>query len=1348
MGGRHSQRNAVRLGLMPPITGIVGLYGPDISWAGTIATQIVNEEGGVLGRPVELILKDDGSIPETAVPAAEALIDEHHCVAVIGNLLSNSRIAVASQVTAPRRVPYLNFSFYEGSISEPYFYSFSALPNQQIDKMIPYMARTFGVKMFFAGHDYEWPRGSVDAAKRALLAVDGEVLGEEYLPMGSDFGSLLNRLARSGADVFVPYFAGSDQQELLKRFTEMNLKNHMQVVMGHYDEAMVAGLSPEVREGLFSSNTYFMSLATKENTHYLERLSRMPGVTGIWPEGNGVLTNFGEGTYLCVKAWARAVNLAGTLDSEAVAEALRHVEVDGPQGRVVMDPESRHATVNAYLSRCKADGTFEIIQSFGRIAPVLPKRYSEKATHLEQERQRDDWQFLGALRASPGDALAPALASALSDETRLRVHTWLASKERSPLLVLSEGDKDILAVSSLFCCDSSALLGRGFFDIDARCAPLLESGSIACMFVSDKGLVIHVDEMAASLLGYASAEVCVGRHVAGFWSRDVDWQVVAKTSQQVGLWVADARALHVDGTPISCRIAVKPLVHPDGHVLGHYLAICPSEQRDAAASLLERVQESTDTIIMTVEPTTGLIVDANRAACQSLGFTRDELIGLSSEVPFSPVFRRSHRELLRSFTSAASQIATSRTREAAGYRKDGTEFVVQCSVSTISVAGQGRLLVTMGNVDQLRRDSRREEWARQHDPLTRLPNADLIQDRVNNALLRSKTTRLQVGVLFVALPNLSHHYRNLEERDSILLALSERLPQLVGAGDTVGRSGETEFSVVCDRVRDPEHVYQLANRLTQALRRPLMIHDRAETVTASITVVLGRGSTLEALRAVGHDLHASSERYRALFESSPHGIVECDLDGVITLGNPAFLRIHGFSNEDCIGHGLWTMVADPIEADRLRIKVQEWRETPEESLYFVRHRTTGGESIDVRVDWDYRRDETGEAIGYVYVITDVTLQVRAERELVQLNQTLESRVQERTGELGHLNVQLVAQIAERREIENALRVSEERFRGVFEQAADGILLSDPDGRVLEANPAFGLIMGYSHRELLGMNLSDFGLPGHDQTLKEALDDGTEDTELSEHQLRTKDGDTIWVRLSHGVLLDSNDEFLFGFVLVHDITKAKAIEEQRRLMTRELDHRVKNNLAGIVALLQQTARATSNQNDLVETLSGRLDAMARVHEMLARNAWKEIDLAEIVSTTVAQFVVEEEQVTFGGPDILLPSSVAVPLGMALYEVSMNAAKHGALSHQAGSLQVQWSLDDAQENVQLDWNEQVASPLGHHKPGLGMRIIHGLVGHEIGGHAECRATSKGLRWEFSIPVDKPTAKVKSPADRAEA
>ena len=370
--------DSIKLGLLAPLSGLVELYGSEIAMAAKIAVDEINDAGGVLGKKLELIIEDDGSIPESAVPAAFKLIDEHHCCAIIGNLLSNSRISVSNLVSDVRKIPQLNFSFYEGGIHSPYFFHFAALPNQQIDKMIPYMAKRFGVKMFFAGNNYEWPRGSIDAAKSVLKNIGGEIVGEEYLSIGTsqdEINTLIDKVSKSGADVFVPYFAGQDQIDLLNAFTKHGLKRKMAVVMGHYDEAMVASLKPEVRDGFFSSNTYFMSIHSQENEKYKKHLLEQDGITGIWPDGNGVLTNFGEGTYLCVKAFAKAVNQAKSTDADALVKALEHIEVQGPQGLVKMDPHTHHAHVNTYLSECNRDGTFTIVESFGLLPPKAPKRY-------------------------------------------------------------------------------------------------------------------------------------------------------------------------------------------------------------------------------------------------------------------------------------------------------------------------------------------------------------------------------------------------------------------------------------------------------------------------------------------------------------------------------------------------------------------------------------------------------------------------------------------------------------------------------------------------------------------------------------------------------------------------------------------------------------------------------------------------------------------------------------------------------------------------------------------------------------------------------------------------------------
>ncbi|MDP4528509.1 ABC transporter substrate-binding protein [Alkalimonas delamerensis] len=370
--------DSVKLGLMPPLTGLVSLYGIEIVRAAQMACDEVNEQGGVLGRPLELVVEDDGSLPESAVAAAEKLVGQHACVAIIGNLLSNSRIAVAYRVAEPNRVPMLNFSFHEGSIQSPYFFHFAALPNQQIDRMIPYMHQQYGPRMFFAGNNYEWPRGSIAAAKEALAKSGGTVLGEEYLDLGVSAEAierLLDSIEAAAPDVFVPYFAGADQINLLTRFSERGFKSKIAVVMGHYDEMLASKLPPEVREGFYSSNSYFMSVASDANRAILERLAQMPDVDGIWPHGNGTLTNFSEGAYVCVKAFATAANAAGSTSPEALVGALKTVRVTAPQGKVVMEPETQHASVNCYLTRCNREGVFDIVQAFKEQPPVIPERY-------------------------------------------------------------------------------------------------------------------------------------------------------------------------------------------------------------------------------------------------------------------------------------------------------------------------------------------------------------------------------------------------------------------------------------------------------------------------------------------------------------------------------------------------------------------------------------------------------------------------------------------------------------------------------------------------------------------------------------------------------------------------------------------------------------------------------------------------------------------------------------------------------------------------------------------------------------------------------------------------------------
>ncbi|NEV64895.1 ABC transporter substrate-binding protein [Thiorhodococcus minor] len=789
-----SLHDPVPLGLLPPLTGLVALYGPEISWAARIACDEVNAAGGVLGRPLSLVIEDDGSLPETAVPAAQRLLDQHGCVALVGNLLSSSRIAVASQVAEPRRVPYLNFSFYEGSIANRYFFNFAALPNQQIDHMIPYLAELAGPKMFFAGSNYEWPRGSIDAAKRALLRIGGEVVGEEYLPIGSDqIDDLLSRVRMSGANVFVPYFAGEDQINLLSRFTELGLKRQMAVVMGHYDEAMAACLAPEVREGLYSSNTYFMSVDTPANRRYLEALAELPEVEGLHPEGNGVLTNFGEGAYLCVHAFAQAVSQAQSLEVEALIPALERVEINGPQGRVRMDPATHHAHVHNHLAQCGFDGTFAIVESFGSYPPHIPRRYrrGESASASLEE-----------ARAMPGGA------------------------------------------------DASGRL------------------NVAVVAVDGAGRIEYVNRALRRLWGLDLSASLAGAPVGRLWDPSEDLSRIEAELARRPEWHGTLTARYGDGRRHRLMVVAEPTFQADDTGGGYTLACLdpqeiPAQQRIGTHQILAMV----DVAVLAMHAD-GVITEANRRAAEMFGYGDEELIGLPLSELVPPEYRQRHIDHVRAFFDGEQSERLMGARpELSAYRKDGSPFPVEISISKLDVGGDWAVVATVRDITDRKASEEALVWRASHDALTGLANRSLILERLAQALRRSGQRAHGVALLFIDLDGfkLINDTHGHSKGDELLKAIAQRLVEHVRPGDTVARLGGDEFVILCDQVESPASIASLADRLNDLLRKPVELDGDRLFAAASIGVATGHGSTHGAedlLRNADAAMYEAKERGR------------------------------------------------------------------------------------------------------------------------------------------------------------------------------------------------------------------------------------------------------------------------------------------------------------------------------------------------------------------------------------------------------------------------------------------------------------------------------------------------------
>lgn len=909
--GLHKTKpvNSVRLGLMAPMSGIVSLYGREIVRAATIATTEINRKGGVLGRPLELIVVDDGSLPETAIPAALHLVEAAKCACLIGNLLSNTRIEVSARVTDLHKIPLLNFSNYEGSIQSPYFFHFGALPNQQIDRMIPYILNRFGPKMFFAGANYEWPRGSIDAGRHVLGESGGEVVGEEYLPLGTeDFRELLQKVERSGADVFVPYFAGSDQMNLLTRFTEMGLKKRMTVVMGHYNEAMVSHLSPEVREGFFSSNTYFMSVDTEANRKVLEMLEMQPDVMGIWPKGNGILTNFGEGTYACVHAFAKAANQAGTVEAFDLCKALATVRIQSPQGEVVMDPLSQHAAVNSYLARCNENGSFTIIERFGQIGPVLPSRYrkdpSIQSPGMIPPGLNSNTQMLpnevGIAYASPSGRIfhaSPAFCTVMGKPLSslqgrsLATLTHPRSLEQGQSLLESMlededcGDSHFIVTNTseetvqfkLMVVRSPARQPISF--VAYACSGVhgppngmgYGNHQLGTAHLDSRKRLIYVDDAFLAIWGLEDRQMVLGSTL-NTWFTDPD--LVDNALKQAGPkgWSGAFTARLPNGSSKKLRASIEVLFNRKRRILGTVLTCQPLQKdppwqpfNDALTS--KTIMAVADIAIIATNGQ-GQMIQANQAAADMFGYQHRDLLGLSVRYLVPPNQRDGHLAMIQRLASNHSPSTIySEKRELQGYRKDGSEFPTQVSFSVFHGHHGQMVVITIKDITEQKRAEAHLTWQATHDPLTRLPNRSLLKDRLSNALRRSARERKQIALLFIDLDGFKLINDSFGHAlgDRLLVLVAERLLASVRPGDTVARFGGDEFVVVCEQLSEEDAIASLIQRIISAIRQPIPFGDQPLYATASIGVALGIGNKHtadELLRNADATMYIAKERGR------------------------------------------------------------------------------------------------------------------------------------------------------------------------------------------------------------------------------------------------------------------------------------------------------------------------------------------------------------------------------------------------------------------------------------------------------------------------------------------------------
>jgi len=286
-------------------------------------------------------------------------------------------------------------------------------------------------------------------------------------------------------------------------------------------------------------------------------------------------------------------------------------------------------------------------------------------------------------------------------------------------------------------------------------------------------------------------------------------------------------------------------------------------------------------------------------------------------------------------------------------------------------------------------------------------------------------------------------------------------------------------------------------------------------------------------------------------------------------------------------------------------------------------------------------------------------------------------------------------MTERQKVDQALRTSGAKLmqqKRLIDLSHDPIFVWNFDNGIVEWNRGSEELYGYTAAEAVGRRTSELlhtEVPGSSfSKLRETLlREGSWEGELKQ---TVKDGRELTVESR--LQIEPGDGQRLVLESTRDVTERNRLEERQSLLLRELTHRVKNTLAIVQSIANQTLRHSRGGAQFVERFNARLSALSTAHTLLVQSNWQGADFAALARAQLAPYVADApERVHLDGPGLTLPPDLATSFGLVLHELAANAAKYGALSRDKGTVDIAWSTSGNPRHLRMEWREKGGPPV---------------------------------------------------------
>jgi PAS domain S-box-containing protein len=700
-------------------------------------------------------------------------------------------------------------------------------------------------------------------------------------------------------------------------------------------------------------------------------------------------------------------------------------------------------------------------------------------------------------------------------------------------------------------------------------------------------------------------------------------------------------------------------------------------------------EQAADAIL--VHDLTGNLVDVNRQACESLGYTRDELLSMSVadvEVDYDP------GSLMHLWGRISSGLP--RTLEGTHRRKDGSTFPVEIRVGVFEAGERPLMLALVRDVSGRREAEKRirETEHRYRTLVEQIPAVTYVQEPIESDNPKAITYMSPQYEAMLGYPadaeivDEEHWLRTVHPDDR------ERVLEEERRTDETGEHYKVEYRLIA---RDGHVVW---------------VRDEAALVRDEDGVPLywlGVQYDISEQKRAEDELRRSEERFRATFEQAAVGILQVGLDGGWLRFNDKFCDIVGYERDELGAASVFSLIS-PEDYDRdfergLSMLAGELRNYTEEKLIVGK----GGRRVWINLTVSLVHDERDEPRYFIAVVED---------------------------------------IGKRKQAEEALGQSEALYRTVVEQAAENIFLVDAKSRrMLEANDALLLSLGYTDDELKQMTLYD--IVAHDResvdlNIGRIMDEGT--VYLGERQYRRKDGSLADVEVNVSVV--PYDGRTAMCVVAHDVTERKRAEAmleeireaERNRIARELHD---GTLQDIVYALQEiqvmqvVAEDGGNPalEDTAEALRRSVEGLRgaifelRLKEALDRSLVSSLEDLVDLNRRMSRGRYELELVVGDDFPATLPDKASREITRLVQEALTNVRRHAGADH----ARVELGLDGDLAYVEVS-DDGSGFDVQREETGMGWQSMNHRA-LELGGELSVRsAPGEGTRVRFCVPVSR--------------